>query len=127
MFKLYSLIIIFILLLSIFSPVAAFAQITPSPQIDAGCVPSELGCIPTNATGFVQQYYKFGLSLIGGLALLFIIIGSYIILTSKGNPQQLNNGKSYIAYAIVGLLLAIFGFLFTEVITRDILHIPGFS
>jgi FtsH-binding integral membrane protein len=65
--------------------------------------------------------------LVGGLSLLFIIMGGYIIMTSRGNPQQLNNGKSYLFYALIGLFLAIFGFLFIEVIAKNLLHIPGFG
>lgn len=114
----------FLLAFKLMSPVAAFA-ITPTPGVNPDCIKSDLGCVPTNPIDFVAQYYKFGLSLIGGVAVLFIIFGSYIILTSRGNPQQLNNGKSYIAYAIIGLLLAIFGYVFTEVITRDVLRLPG--
>jgi hypothetical protein len=105
------------------------AQITPTPALVPDCIESaDLGiCIPTNLTGFVKQYYQIGLGIIGGLALLFIIFGSYLILTSQGNPKALNNGKSFIGYALVGLLLAIFGYLFVEVIARDILRIPGFK
>jgi hypothetical protein len=83
--------------------------------------------LPTDPIAFIGRFYGIGLSLIGGVSLLFIIFGGYIILTSRGNPQQLNNGKSYIFYAIAGLLLAIFGYLFIELVVVDILHIPGFS
>ncbi len=88
---------------------------------------TEVGCLPTDPIAFVSSFYVIGLSLIGGVALLFIIIGAYVILTSRGNPNQVNVGKSYIFYAILGLLLAIFGYLFIEVGLVDILHIPGFS
>jgi len=91
------------------------------------CTPTELGCIPNDPVGFVAKFYAIGLGLIGGVSLLFIIYGGYIILVSQGNPEKLNNGKSYILYAIIGLLLAIFGFVFIQVIAIDILHIPGFK
>lgn len=88
---------------------------------------TEIGCLPTEPVAFIARFYGIGLSLIGGVALLFIIIGGYIILTSRGNPNQLNSGKSYIFYAILGLLLAIFGYLFIEIVAVDILQIPGFG
>ncbi|MEK7502558.1 MAG: hypothetical protein AAB609_03455 [Patescibacteria group bacterium] len=90
-------------------------------------VQTDLGCIPNDPFAFVAKFYGIGLGIIGGVALLFIIYGGYIILTSQGDPNQLNTGKSYIYYAIAGLLLAIFGFVFIQVITVDILHIPGFN
>lgn len=90
-----------------------------------GKVQTELGCISQDPVQFIKDFYGIGLGIIGGIALLSIIYGGYIILTSQGNPTQLSKGKSYIFYAIVGLLLAIFGFVFVEVLAGDILHIPG--
>ncbi len=88
---------------------------------------TDFGCIPNDPVAFVAKFYGIGLGLIGGVAILFIIYGGYIILASQGDPVKLNTGKSYIYYAIAGLLLAIFGFVFVQVIVVDILHIPGFK
>ncbi len=93
----------------------------------SSCTNTDIGCIPNDPFKFVSTFYGYGLGLIGGVALLFIIYGGYIILTSQGQPDQLGKGKSYIYYAIAGLLLAIFGFVFIQVIAVDILHIPGFK
>lgn len=90
-------------------------------------VSTDLGCIPHDPFQFVSKFYSIGLGLIGGVAVLFIIYGGFLILTSEGDPAQLTKGKSYIYYAIAGLLLAIFGFIFVEVIAVDILRIPGFQ
>jgi len=90
-------------------------------------VATDLGCIPSNPYDFVSRFYGIGLGLIGGVALLFIIYGGYIILSSQGDPSQLSKGKSYIYYALAGILLAVFGFVFVRVIAVDILHIPGFN
>jgi hypothetical protein len=102
-------------------PVAYAATTCPNGVL------TDLGCIPNNPYEFVAKFYGIGLGLIGGVALLFVIFGGYIILTSAGDPTQLSKGRSYIYYAIAGLLLAIFGFIFVEVIAVDILRIPGFN
>lgn len=116
-----------ILFISLFSLgiFPAFA-LTPTP-CPVNQSQTELGCIPNDPGGFVSSLYGIGLGLIGGVSVLFIIYGGYLILTSQGSPNQLNKGKSYIMYAIAGLVLAILGFVFIQVITVDILHIPGFS
>lgn len=98
----------------------------------AGCnkdteMETDIGCIPNSAPGFVSKFYGYGLGLIGGVSVLFIIIGGYFILTSSGDPIRLSVGKSYIVYAIIGLLLAIFGYIFISVVVGDILRVPGFS
>lgn len=98
----------------------------------AACDPStetstDIGCLPNTAEGFVAKFYAYGLGLIGGVAIIFIILGGYFILVSQGDPAKLALGKSYITYAVIGLLLAIFGYIFTSVIAVDILRIPGFN
>lgn len=93
----------------------------------SGTVETELGCIPTDPVGFVTKFYGIGLGIIGGVAILFIIYGSYLLMTSQGNPQQTANGRSYIIYAIVGLLFAIFGYVLMQVVLVNVLKVPGFS
>jgi glucose uptake protein GlcU len=87
---------------------------------------TDFGCIPNDPVGFVQKFYGIGLSIIGMVALLFLIIGGYFILTSQGSPDKLQKGKEYILYSILGVLLAVFGFVVVQVIT-GVLAIPGFS
>jgi hypothetical protein len=88
---------------------------------------TDFGCFPNDPIGFAQKFYGIGLSFVAMVALVALILGGYSILTSKGDPHRVNVGKSYIFYAISGLLLAIFGFVFIQVVLVDILHVPGFK
>jgi hypothetical protein len=90
-------------------------------------ISTDLGCFPNDPIGFVQKFYGFGLGFVGGVALLTLIYGGYTIMMSKGDPYKVNIGKSYIFYSIAGLLLAIFGYVFIQVVLVDILHVPGFK
>lgn len=40
------------------------------------------------------------------LAAIFVIIGAMMILWSGGSQERVNNGRNYILYAMIGLLLA---------------------
>lgn len=95
------------------------------------CAPTEmitdLGCIPTDPVGFVQKFYAIGLSALGMVALLFLIVGGFMILSSQGSPDKIQKGKEYIYFSIAGLLLAVFGFIFVQFIAGSVLKIPGFS
>lgn len=91
------------------------------------CVQTDFGCLPDNPVDFVASFYKIGLGFIGMVGLLFLIYGGYHILTSGGNAEQLQKGKEYILYAIIGILLAVFGFVFIEFIAGPLLQIPGFN
>lgn len=97
------------------------------PSCAANEIATDLGCFPNDPIGFVQKFYGVGLSFVAAVALIALITGGYIIMTSRGDPRQVNNGKSYIFYAIAGLLLAIFGFVFIQVVIVDVLHVSGFS
>jgi hypothetical protein len=92
-----------------------------------GVYPTDFGPIPCSPAGFAQSLYGIGLSFIGIVALLFIVYGGYLILTSQGNPEQISRGKSYVTYAIIGAILAIAGYALYQIIVLDVIKIPGFT
>ena len=92
-----------------------------------GEILTDFGCVPQDPVGFVERFYGIGLGLIGMVGLLFMIIGGYYIMTSQGNPERLATGKSFIFYSIAGVALAIFCFVFIQIVAGDILRIPGFN
>jgi hypothetical protein len=93
----------------------------------ANQITTDLGCFPNDPVGFAEKFYGIGLGFVGALALMCLIYGGYVIMNSHGDPIRLNKGKSYIYYAIAGLLLAVFGWIFIQTVIVDILHVPGFS
>lgn len=103
-----------------------FAQ-TCDPNDPTSPLRTDFGCLPENPAQFGAAVYNIGLGLIGAVALLFIVYGGYLILTSQGNIEQLNKGKSYIFYSIVGIILAVVGFAFYQIVARDVIKIPGFT
>lgn len=92
-----------------------------------GYIQTELGCLAQDPVKFSGDIYGIGLGLIGGVALIAIIYGGYLILISKGDVNLLNKGKSHILYAILGVLLAVGGYVLYQTTTIDILKIPGFN
>jgi hypothetical protein len=90
-------------------------------------MPTDLGCLPADYAGFTAKLYGWGLWLLGFIAVIFLMIGGYQIMMSRGNVEMLERGKSFVFYSIAGLLLAIFGFVFIEIISGQILKIPGFG
>jgi hypothetical protein len=90
-------------------------------------ISTDLGCFPNDPVGFVQKFYGVGLGFVGAISLLMLIYGGYSFIVSRGNPSQVSIAKSYMFYAITGLLLAIFGYVFIQVIMVDIFKVPGFK
>lgn len=86
-----------------------------------------IGCIHTTPAGFVKDFLTFAVGIGGGLAFIMMLFGAFQMMTSGGNPQNLQEGKDVLQNAIIGLLFIIFSILLMRIIGIDILSIPGFS
>jgi hypothetical protein len=85
-----------------------------------------IGCIPATEAGIATAGLRLGLGIGGGAALLLILIGSFFITTSRGQPDRLQSGRDLITSAIIGLLLVIFSVVGLQFLGVTILQIPGF-
>jgi len=86
-----------------------------------------LGCIPLDPALFVSWLLAAAIKIGGGIAFLLMLWGGFQVMTSSGNPEQLNKGKNIITAAISGLLFIIFSMLLLKIIGVDILKLPGFQ
>ena len=88
---------------------------------------TDLGCVPLDPANFTSRLYAIGLGLIGGAALLSIMYGGYLVMSSRGDRDKLMKGRSYIFSAIAGMVLAIVGFALYQIIAVQVIKIPGFN
>lgn len=102
----------------------AFAQQGSCP---ANNIDTALGCISTDATGggFVQSLLTIIIGLGGGVALLLILYGVFIVTSSAGIPEKLKSGNEIITSAIAGLLFIIMAIFLMNLIGIKILSLPG--
>lgn len=104
----------------------------PSPLNYNGCdqnsINTFLGCINiSDQNELITKILRFGIGIGGGIALLIILYGSFIVMTSQGDPKRLAAGQETITSAVMGLVLLIFSIFILKIIGVDILEIPGFS
>ena len=93
-------------------------------------VNTAIGCIstePTGANGFINQILRLAIGMSGGLALLMLLYGTFIVTTSAGIPDKLKEGQEIITSAISGLLFIIFSVALLQFIGITILELPGFK
>jgi hypothetical protein len=107
----------------------AFAA-TPTPlyqgTCDDGQVHTALGCFSTDINGqFFIDLIKITVGLGGGIALLLILVGTFIITTSAGIPDKIKAGQSIITSAITGLIFIILSFFIMNMIGVRIIQLPG--
>ncbi|HLE49844.1 MAG TPA: hypothetical protein VI791_01735 [Patescibacteria group bacterium] len=105
---------------------------TSSTTTDAYCdsgkgINTALGCISFDAEGggFVRSLLGIIIGLGGGVALLLILYGVFIVTTSAGIPDKLNQGKEIISSAVAGLVFIILAIFLMQLIGVQILVLPG--
>ncbi len=101
----------------------------PGYDDNIGCtkIRTAIGYVDTQANEFVRWVLGFVLGISGGIVLIIIIVSGYRLMTSQGDPEKVKNARDQLTAAIVGLLFIIFSLVILQLITRDILQIPGFG
>ena len=86
-----------------------------------------LGCISYDAVngGFVNNILGIIIGLGGGVGLVLILYGIYIVTTSAGIPDKLKQGQETISSAIAGLLFIILSIFLMNLIGIKIFALPG--
>jgi len=95
---------------------------------DVTSINTAIGCIPVgNPNAFVAFILRWAVGMGGGIAFILIVVGSFQVMTSSGNPEKIQVGKELITAALAGLIMLIFSIFILKVIGIDILMIPGIS
>ncbi len=85
-----------------------------------------IGCVPTNPLDATKSLLEFMLGIGGFLVVVQILIGSFKLLTSRGNTQVLQEARERITNSVIALLFIVFSVTIIEFIGVRILHLPGF-
>lgn len=107
-------------------------QVTPKPgryYTQVGCILTDVGDFTNsenqgNAINFILRAI-FNVS--GGIAFLYLIYGAYVVMSARGDPVRLNQGRSIIFGAIFGLIFVVLSTLILNLVGGGILRIPGFG
>lgn len=86
-----------------------------------------VGCIPSNPESVITTVISIGLAAGGGIVLIMILVGSFMLSVSQGDPNKTKEAKEIITSAIIGLLFVIFSVTILQFIGVSILRIPGFG
>jgi len=72
---------------------------------------------------YVVNIFKFGIWIAGISAMLMIMIGGYMYITSAGNNANMEKAKKFITDAVIGLILALFSWLLLYTINPELTQI----
>lgn len=86
------------------------------------------GCMPADFSEIIGKFiFTTGIGIAGGISFLYFLYGCFLIITSSGNPEKIEEAKQIIVSALSGLLLIIFSVFILEVVGVGILRLPGFE
>lgn len=109
----------------VLAPVVAFAQ---NDSIRTGLNPLEslFPALPGSIGGSRSLTGPFGLiynaiflllTIAGSAAVLFIIVGGFWYITSAGNEEQAEKGKSTLLNAIIGIVVIVLSYVIINVVS----------
>lgn len=82
----------------------------------------------TGASSFVQALFDLLVFRItGGIAFLYLMYGAFLVLSSQGEAERLNQGKRVIMGAVIGLIFTLGSVFIVNLIGSGILRLPGFT
>lgn len=105
---------------------SVFAILVPTSTL-AACPggnppPCLITSIPSGSNkivSFLKNIQGWMLGFAGALAILFIVIGGVKMITSSGNPKQLESAKKTLTYAIIGLVVILLFSVILNLIAND--------
>ncbi|MCK4919010.1 MAG: hypothetical protein KAS01_01355 [Candidatus Pacebacteria bacterium] len=92
------------------------------PADCAWAAPATPANVPTDFTGAIINMTNWILGFVGLIAVLMIIYGGVLYLTSAGDDSKAENGKKTISYALIGLVVAGFAYAIVKVVVATILQ-----
>lgn len=95
--------------LPLLAPAPAQAQVTKAWT--GNCVDPQNPTVATlqGAECLVKNMLNIGVGIVGFSAFVMFIIGSFLLLTSGGNPKGTEAGQKTFTFAVVGVVVALFG------------------
>lgn len=127
--RFFVLLTLILMIFAISTPVFAADPYCTAGNPDSG-IQTALGCISTKADGtggFFESIIRIAVGLGGGLALVLMLFGVFIVTTSAGIPDKLKEGSEIITSAIAGLIFILLSVFLLNLIGINILGLPGLS
>jgi hypothetical protein len=94
-------------------------RITPYMCVGDGVsgIKTAIGCVPITSIEKTTSFFlRWTVGIVGGIAMLLLIYGSYEIITSRGDKYKLQSGKDVLLATLSGIFLIIFAIMLLRII-----------
>lgn len=90
-------------------------------------IQTAIGCLDTTPERLTSIIITIAIGVAGGLAFLFLVSGAFKLITSGGDPDNIQAAKERITSALAGLLLIVFSVVILQIVGIQVLGLPGFT
>jgi len=101
----------------------AVASLSPTLVIAAEKIPDVVepisGGSDLTVAGIIKSLITFILAFAAAIAVLFLIIGGILYMTSGGNDEKIKKAKSMIFSAIIGVVVILLSFIIVNFVTKQ--------
>ncbi len=73
-------------------------------------VPDNLKGTPTSVNDLAKNVTNLLLYIVGIVAVIMMIIGGFLYITSSGDPSRTKSAKDTILYAVIGIVVALLAY-----------------
>ncbi len=101
-------------LIASLSAIMALSLLVVPAAFAATCLDDPAGCVPTTAVTSIDGLFKLLTKITSWLfiallfmAFIFIVVGGFTYVSSKGDPKAIATAKNYIIYALIGVAVGI--------------------
>lgn len=105
-----------LLLINSFGIGAALAQTTAISPADRPAIIDFISGGQTGIRGLVLTIVNFALTFLGLLAVIMVIYGGFLYVSSGGNEESVNKAKKILLYAVIGIVVIIVSFALVNTI-----------
>jgi len=99
--------------------------IVPAVALAQSIVPPDVFGLPgdksSTITGEISLYIRYFLTIVGLIAVVYLIYGGFRYIMSAGDSEAAEGAKNTIVNAIIGLVVIILSYVIVVVITRALL------
>ncbi len=104
---------------TLFTATAAYAQFDQGlRQVQSSAPDLARGRLTQSQTPtqFIGEIIRIALAIAGAIAVVFIIIGGFQYMTSAGNAEQAEHGRTTLVNALIGIVVIIMSYVLVTVV-----------
>jgi len=106
---------------------AAANEVKFSPQVSIGDFQEDAAQTvePDTLGRYIHEIYKYAIGIVGVVSAVVIMFGGVMWIMAGGNASKIDDAKTWIGAALIGLVLALFSYTILKTVNPDLVRIQS--